>query len=375
MGSVSRGDFSPDGKDCNLCDQRRRHNHRLPLQHRQRKIDAGADDAGLTVPAGNPKRFSPDGKSLLLPHQDTQRPSDFWVYDLASGKPRQLSYSAVAGLNPNDLPAGTSRALQELRRANDQRLAVDALQPEARRLESGRRSAARRSHRPDGRQLWSSPRRRSPRAATSASRRTFVDRPATASPSRRRTIRTSAAAICRMRSTPRSSSSTTGYVDAKKIGITGGSYGGFMTLMAIGRTPDVWAAGVEMFGIIDWYTMLQHEDPMLQQYEKTLLGDPEKDRAKYEASSPIKYIRDDKAPLLVLQGENDIRVPKEEAEQVVEILKKEGRTVDAHYYPAEGHGFAKRENQIDALKRTVAWFDKYLKGEASGTASAGSAGN
>ena len=109
---------------------------------------------------------------------------------------------------------------------------------------------------------------------------------------------------------------------------------------------------------------------MLQQYEKTLLGDPTKDRTAYEASSPIKYIRDEKAPLLVLQGENDIRVPKEEAEQVVEILKKEGRVVDAHYYPAEGHGFAKRENQIDALKRTVAWFDKYLKGEGGAAAGA-----
>lgn len=56
----------------------------------------------------------------------------------------------------------------------------------------------------------------------------------------------------------------TGYVDPKKIGITGGSYGGFMTLMAIGKTPDVWAAGVEMFGIINWLTMIQHEDPFLQ---------------------------------------------------------------------------------------------------------------
>ena len=62
-----------------------------------------------------------------------------------------------------------------------------------------------------------------------------------------------------------------------------------------------------------------------------------------------------------MQGENDIRVPKEEAEQVYEILKKEGRTVDAHFYPAEGHGFAKRENQIDSIRRTVDWFDKYLK--------------
>ena len=82
-------------------------------------------------------------------------------------------------------------------------------------------------------------------------------------------------------------------------------------------------------------------------------------------ASPIKYIRNEKAPLLVLQGENDIRVPKEEAEQVVEILKKEGRTVDAHYYLAEGHGFSKRENQIDSIRRTVEWFDKYLKGGAA----------
>ncbi len=72
-----------------------------------------------------------------------------------------------------------------------------------------------------------------------------------------------------------------------------------------------------------------------------------------------------------MQGTNDIRVPKEEAEQVVEILKKQGRTVDAHYYEAEGHGFSKRENQIDSLHRTVDWFDKYLKGSAAPAQAAG----
>jgi len=153
----------------------------------------------------------------------------------------------------------------------------------------------------------------------------------------------------------------TGYVNAKRIGITGGSYGGYMTLMAIGKTPDRWAAAVEEYGIIDWRTMLQHEDAALQAYEKSLLGDPERDAAVYAADSPITFIRKARAPLLVLQGDNDIRVPKEEAEQVVAILKGEGRTVDAHYYPNEGHGFAKRENQIDALERTIAWFDQYLK--------------
>lgn len=153
----------------------------------------------------------------------------------------------------------------------------------------------------------------------------------------------------------------TGYVDAKRIGITGGSYGGYMTLMAIGKTPVLWAAAVEEYGIIDWRSMLQHEDPALQAYEKSLLGDPVADAKVYADDSPITFIRQAKAPLLVLQGDNDIRVPKEEAEQVVAILKAEGRTVDAHYYPNEGHGFVKQENQIDALERTVAWFDQYLK--------------
>ena len=153
----------------------------------------------------------------------------------------------------------------------------------------------------------------------------------------------------------------TGFVDAKRVGIWGGSYGGYMTLMAICKTPDLWSAAVDEYGILNWLTMLQHEDPRLQEYEKSLLGDPAKDAAVYEASSPLKYIRNEKAPLLVLQGDNDIRVPKEEAEQVVSILKGEGRTVDAVYYPDEGHGFVKREHQRDELTRSVAWLQKYLQ--------------
>jgi dipeptidyl aminopeptidase/acylaminoacyl peptidase len=159
----------------------------------------------------------------------------------------------------------------------------------------------------------------------------------------------------------------TGFIDTKKIGIWGGSYGGFMTLMAIGKTPGIWAAAVDEYGILNWYTMLQHEDPRLQEYEKSLLGDPEKDRAVYEATSPLKYIRDERAPLLVLQGERDIRVPIEEAQQVVAILKKEGRTVDAVYYPEEGHGFIKREHQIDELTRSIEWFEHYLHNKPPAT--------
>jgi dipeptidyl aminopeptidase/acylaminoacyl peptidase len=138
-----------------------------------------------------------------------------------------------------------------------------------------------------------------------------------------------------------------------------------MTLMAIGRSPDIWAAAVEEYGIINWSSMLKSSDPSLNEYLKALLGNPDQDRKIYEADSPITYIRSEKAPLLVLQGDNDPRVPKEEAQQVVEILKKEGRVVDAHYYPNEGHGFVKRENQIDSIRRTIAWFDQYLMGKTA----------
>jgi dipeptidyl aminopeptidase/acylaminoacyl peptidase len=87
-----------------------------------------------------------------------------------------------------------------------------------------------------------------------------------------------------------------------------------------------------------------------------------KDRAIYEACSPLQYIRNETAPLLILQGDNDIHVPREETEQVVAILKAEGRTVEAVYYPDEGHVFVKREHQQDELTRSVAWLQKYLQG-------------
>jgi dipeptidyl aminopeptidase/acylaminoacyl peptidase len=154
---------------------------------------------------------------------------------------------------------------------------------------------------------------------------------------------------------------TTGYVDARKIGIVGGSYGGYMTLMALAKTPSVWAAGVDSYGIVNWLTTLQYEDASLREYDKALLGDPIRDKKRYEAQSPITFMRQIKAPLLVLHGNNDIRVPKEESEQVVALIQAQHGTVESHYYSNEGHGFSKRENQIDALERTVGWLDRYLR--------------
>jgi dipeptidyl aminopeptidase/acylaminoacyl peptidase len=317
--------------------------------------------AGLNFYAGNPSSFSPDGRRLIVNHQSSTQPGDYWVYDIAGREPRRLTFSAIASLTAAKIPASQ---LVHYRSFDGKIISAFVWVPF--------------NLQRDG----SNPAIVLPHGGPTAQTTDFFNRNVIALVTR--------GYVCIVPNVRGSTGygidfqkanfqdlgggdlqdeiygvkflEATGYVDAKKIGITGGSYGGFMTLMAIGKAPELWTAAVEDYGIINWLTIVQHEDPLLRQYEKTLLGDPEKDRAVYEADSPLAYIKNTRAPLLVLQGDNDIRVPKEEAEQVVKILQDAGKTVDAHYYSNEGHGFAKRENQVDAIRRTIEWFDKYLKG-------------
>ncbi len=357
------GDFSPNGKLATWVLNADGITTTYVYDVGSGKSEAIAMPTGLTSPDGTPTAFSSNGKSLLISHQSSQRPSDFWVYDMASHKPRQLTYSAVAGLKPDNIPEAKIITYKSF----DGKMISAILWMPFNLKRDGSNPAVVLPH---GGPTGQTSDYFNSTAAALASRGYICIAPNVRGSTgygmdfQKANYQDLGGGDLQDEVYATKFLVDTGYADPKKIGITGGSYGGFMTLMAIGKTPDVWAAAVEEYGIINWYTMLQHEDPFLQQYERTLLGDPEKDRAIYEADSPIKYIGDEKTPLLVLQGTNDIRVPKEEAEQVVEILKKNGRTVDAHYYEAEGHGFSKRENQIDSLHRTVEWFDKYLKGES-----------
>ncbi len=143
----------------------------------------------------------------------------------------------------------------------------------------------------------------------------------------------------------------TGYVDPKKIVLMGASYGGYMTMMGVTKAPDVWAAGVPIVPFVNWFTEIAHEDPVLQQSDLATMGDLEKNKDLYHDRSPIFFVDQIKAPLLLLAGGNDPRCPKEEAQQVVDAVKKRNGVVDLKVYENEGHGFARVENQIDAYKR------------------------
>jgi dipeptidyl aminopeptidase/acylaminoacyl peptidase len=139
------------------------------------------------------------------------------------------------------------------------------------------------------------------------------------------------------------------------------SYGGYLTLMSLAQRPDRFAAGVSVVGVVSWKTMVETTRGDLREYLLRELGDPVKDADRYRDRSPLTHASKIRAPLLVLQGENDPRVPRNEAEQVVKALRDGGKPHEYHVYPGEGHGFRTTENRIDALRRALEWFDRHLR--------------
>jgi dipeptidyl aminopeptidase/acylaminoacyl peptidase len=158
----------------------------------------------------------------------------------------------------------------------------------------------------------------------------------------------------------------TGYVDPKKLVVLGGSYGGYLTMMAATKSPEAWAGAVALLPFVNWSTEVKNEDPLLQQYDLATMGDPEKNQALWQERSPINFADRIKAPLLLLAGGNDPRCPKEEAEQVAAVVKKNGGKLEFKVYDNEGHGFARLENQIDAWRRVAAFVKFYVPAPGCG---------
>jgi dipeptidyl aminopeptidase/acylaminoacyl peptidase len=354
------GYFSPDGKSLTYVVNEDGRSEIYLADRASLKGEKLALPIGINSAVGAPSAYSSSGNRLLVSHQSSTQPADYWVYDLEHRRVQQLTFSALGGLDPSRLPASQ---LVHYRTFDGKIISAFLWVPFNLKRDGSNPGIVLPHGGPTGQTVDSF----SKTAVALASRGYVCIAPNVRGSTgygmefQRANYKDLGNGDLQDEVYAAKFLAATGFVDPKKIGITGGSYGGYMAMIAIGRTPDVWAAAVELFGITDWLTEQQHEEPTLQQYDQSLLGDPVKDRKVYEDASPIKYFKDAKAPLLVLQGANDIRDPSEEAEQAVTLLKQEGKVVDAHYYPDEGHGFAKRENQIDALKRTVEWFDRYLK--------------
>lgn len=150
------------------------------------------------------------------------------------------------------------------------------------------------------------------------------------------------------------------WVDASRLGVFGGSFGGFATLSAISRLPQYWAAAVDICGPSNLVSFVRAVPPTWRRFLTEWVGDPEADREMLLGRSPIRYVEDIRAPLLILQGAKDPRVVPAESEQMVEQLRAHNRTVAYTVYDDEGHGFTRRSNQIDAFRRSAEFFERYL---------------
>jgi dipeptidyl aminopeptidase/acylaminoacyl peptidase len=150
--------------------------------------------------------------------------------------------------------------------------------------------------------------------------------------------------------------------DPKRIGIMGGSYGGYMTLAGLTEYPDLFAAGADLYGIVNFETFFAQTEPWMAAISTVEYGDPVKQKDLLARLSPIHKLDKVKAPLLVLHGANDTNVPLVEAKQVEEELKKRGVPVQSVIFPDEGHGFRKTPNRVRSTVEIVRWFERYLKG-------------
>ncbi len=154
------------------------------------------------------------------------------------------------------------------------------------------------------------------------------------------------------------------YVDPNRIGIIGGSYGGYMVLAALAFQPTEFAVGVDIFGVSNWIRTLESipkywESERLALYKE--IGDPEKDRDFLKETSPLFHADKIQRPLIVVQGANDPRVIKPESDDIVAAVKKSGVPVEYVVFPDEGHGFSKKKNQIEAWRSIREFLDRYLK--------------
>ena len=155
-----------------------------------------------------------------------------------------------------------------------------------------------------------------------------------------------------------------GYIDPERIGIIGGSYGGYMTLAAMAFRPEAFKVGVDLFGISNWLRTQESMPPYWESFRKSLyekVGDPVKDKDMLIAASPLFHAKEIRKPLIVIQGANDPRVIKPESDEIVEAVRKNGVPVEYVVFADEGHGFSKKKNSVEANRRILEFLDKYLK--------------
>ena len=150
-----------------------------------------------------------------------------------------------------------------------------------------------------------------------------------------------------------------GYGDTKRSTIMGVSAGGFLVLNTLTKFPDAYTSGISIAGVTDLLHLVRTSHYFESRYSDMLVGSLPEDYSKYYEHSPLHYADQIKSPLLVIQGENDKVVPREQADSLVAEIRKHNVPIEYYLYPKEGHGLQKRKNIIDMYKKITAFLEKY----------------
>jgi dipeptidyl aminopeptidase/acylaminoacyl peptidase len=358
---ISGGNFSPDGKvatftanvdgnvDLYLYEPATKHSQALPLPK------------GLNVPGGGANtEFSRDGSRILYYHNGPKAPNDVWVYDLRSTQSKQITHSLVAGVRSDDLvepflvhyPSTDGKWQISAFVYIPYNMPRENKLPAIVYIHGGPQSQTVNGF---NRQIQFLVNQGyvvivpNYRGGTGYGKE-FLQ--ANQMDMGGGDLADALAAVEWIKKT--------GYVDPKKLVAMGGSYGGYLTMMAVTKAPDLWAAGVPIVPFVNWFTEFKNEDPQLQESDRATMGDPEKNKDLWTERSPIFFIDKIKAPLLILAGGNDPRCPREESQQIADELKKRGGVAALTIYENEGHGFSRIENQLDSNKRIAEFLKKHV---------------
>ncbi len=158
------------------------------------------------------------------------------------------------------------------------------------------------------------------------------------------------------------------WVDGSKVGIIGGSYGGYMTAAALAFEPEAFEVGINIFGVTNWVRTLKSIPPWWESFRESLydeMGDPATDEERHRRISPLFHAQNIVKPLLVVQGANDPRVLQVESDELVAAVKANGVPVEYVLFPDEGHGFRSKANRITASEAYVKFLDMHLKNTAN----------
>jgi dipeptidyl aminopeptidase/acylaminoacyl peptidase len=324
------------------------------------ELASGRVSPGPTLPgelAGG-LTFSADGSLLAFVAAGASLPQDIWLLERTSGRLRQLTHSPHAGV---DLAALVRPTLERFRAHDGLELSGWLYRPRAGQgpgplvlsFHGGPESQERPGFRADYQALLAqgiavfAPNVR----GSSGFGKRFVNLDNGAL--RFDGVRDIKACIDHVVST--------GVAHPRRIGIMGGSYGGYMVMAGLTEYPELLAAGANLFGIVNFDTFFKHTEAWMAAVSKSEYGDPDTQADLLRRLSPIHRLERVRAPTLVLHGANDTNVPVVEAEQVVDTLKKQGVPVEYVLFADEGHGWRKAPNRVRSTLAIVSWFMRYLQ--------------